>query len=207
MNRERALKCLHEELGAWPQPSTLRAEVPEIPGWRWEVRAAKATLERRDAAGFVEIITDTDWAANKHHFNDARRWSEGEERMESVGRNGNDGDHYDDPHEALTFGPTKGRAGGLKFDADKPRMELLIQGMPRALEAVGQVLTFGAQKYEAHSWQLVEDNHNRYWAAKSRHELARAKGEERDPETGLLHLAHEACNALFLLELALMEGD
>lgn len=119
-----------------------------------------------------------------------------------------DGAHLpDDPIEMQTFGPLKGRAAGLKFDADKPRMELLIQGMPRALEAVGVVLTFGAQKYEAHSWQHVEDNHNRYWAAKTRHELARAKGEERDPETGLLHLAHEACNALFLLELALMEME
>jgi len=95
--------------------------------------------------------------------------------------------------------------GGLKFDADKPRMELLIQGMPRALEEVGRVLTFGAQKYAAHSWKHVEDNQNRYWAAKVRHELARAKGEQHDPETGLLHLAHEACNALFLLELALLE--
>lgn len=114
-----------------------------------------------------------------------------------------------DAHEALTFGPLepKGRAGGLKFDGDKPRMELLIQGMPRALEAIGAVLTFGAAKYEAHSWQYVEDNHNRYWAAKTRHELARAKGEQRDPETGMLHLAHEACNALFLLELALMEME
>lgn len=101
----------------------------------------------------------------------------------------------------------KVRTAGLKFDADKPRMELLIQGMPRALEAVGAVLTFGAQKYEAHSWQHVEDNHNRYWAAKTRHELARAKGEQRDPETGLLHLAHEATNALFLLELAILEGE
>ena len=104
-----------------------------------------------------------------------------------------------------TFGPIKGRTAGLKFDADKPRMELLIQGMPRALEAVGAVLTFGAQKYAAHSWKHVEDNQNRYWAAKVRHELARAKGEQHDPETGLLHLSHEACNTLFLLELALME--
>ena len=119
-------------------------------------------------------------------------------------------------HEGIEFfegSPTsapstlKGRAAGLKFDADKPRMELLIQGMPRALEAVGAVLTFGAQQYEAHSWQYVEDNHNRYWAAKTRHELARAKGEQRDPETGMLHLAHEATNALFLLELAILEGE
>jgi hypothetical protein len=116
---------------------------------------------------------------------------------------------HEDDHEAPTLQRTagKGRGAGLKFDADKPRMELLIQGMPRALEAVGQVLTFGAQKYAAHSWQHVEDNHNRYWAAKIRHELARAKGETHDPETGLLHLAHEACNALFLLELAMREDE
>lgn len=91
----------------------------------------------------------------------------------------------------------------MKFDGDKPRTELLIQGMPHALEAVAEVLTFGAKKYAAHSWQHVEDNENRYWGAKVRHELARAKGETVDPETGLLHLAHEACNTLFLLELAI----
>src|SRR5690625_5602535 len=88
------------------------------------------------------------------------------------------GGPLDDPIEMQTFGPLKVRAGGLKFDADKPRMELLIQGMPRALEEVGRVLTFGAQKYAAHSWKHVEDNQNRYWAAKGRHELARAKGEQ-----------------------------
>ena len=108
-------------------------------------------------------------------------------------------------HDPVTRPAHYQSAAGLKFDADKPRMELLIQGMPRALEAVGAVLTYGAQKYEAHGWKHVEDNQNRYWAAKTRHELARAKGEQRDPETGLLHLAHEATNALFLLELALME--
>lgn len=68
MNRIEALKRLHDELGEWPKPSTLRAEVPEIPGWRWDVRAASATLERRDPSGFTEVITKTDWAANHYHF-------------------------------------------------------------------------------------------------------------------------------------------
>ena len=89
-----------------------------------------------------------------------------------------------DKWERVDMGARSNEAlkGGLKFDADKPRMELLIQGMPRALEEVGRVLTFGAQKYAAHSWKHVEDNQNRYWAAKTRHELARAKGEQHDPE-------------------------
>lgn len=103
--------------------------------------------------------------------------------------------------------PQRGLAGGLKFDAEKPRMDLLIDGMPRALQAVGDVLTFGAKKYAAHSWRDVEDNHTRYHAAQIRHQLAGARGEIHDPETGLRHLAHEACNALFRLELALIDAE
>lgn len=98
------------------------------------------------------------------------------------------------------------RGTGMKYDGEKPRAELLIQGMPRALEAVAEVLTYGANKYAAHSWKHVEDNENRYWGAKVRHEFARAQGETVDPETGLLHLAHEACNTLFLLELAIQNN-
>lgn len=96
---------------------------------------------------------------------------------------------------------------GMKYDNGKPRMELLIDGMPRALLAVGDVLTVGAEKYAAHNWLLVEDAHNRYHAAQIRHQLLRATGKESDEETGLLHLAHEATNALFRLELALREME
>lgn len=115
-----------------------------------------------------------------------------EQRIERIGQNGNEGLRY---------------GAGLKFDHGKARIELLIQGMPRALESVAQVLTFGAEKYAAHSWLHVEDNTNRYWGAKLRHEIARAKGEASDQESGLLHLAHEACNCLFLLEIALRERE
>lgn len=95
---------------------------------------------------------------------------------------------------------------GMKYDGDKPRMDLLVDGCPNALEAVAQVLTFGAQKYAAHSWHTVPEGDTRYKAALLRHLTAHAKGEQLDGESGLHHLAHAACDALFILELALRKA-
>lgn len=97
--------------------------------------------------------------------------------------------------------------GGMKFDGDKPRMDLLVSGCPNALEAIAGVLTFGAKKYAAHSWQTVPNADERYLAAQLRHITAVQKGEVNDPESGLHHLAHAACNALFILELALRNDN
>src|SRR6478736_4623095 len=90
---------------------------------------------------------------------------------------------------------------GMKYDGDKPRMDLLLSGCPNALEQVAQILTFGAKKYAAHSWQTVPQGDERYLAALLRHLTAHSKGEVNDPESGMSHLAHAACNALFILEL------
>lgn len=90
---------------------------------------------------------------------------------------------------------------GMKYDGGKPRMDLLLSGCPNALEQVSQILTFGAQKYAAHSWQTVPQCEDRYLAALLRHLTAHGKGEINDPESGMSHLAHAACNALFILEL------
>lgn len=95
---------------------------------------------------------------------------------------------------------------GRKDDAGKPRMDLILD-MPLALEAIGRVLTFGADKYAPGGWQHVEDADSRYKSAGLRHELALARGEVVDPETGEHHLAHEVCCLLFRLELALRETD
>lgn len=92
-------------------------------------------------------------------------------------------------------------AGGMKYDGDKPRMDLLLSGCPNALEQISSILTFGAQKYAAHSWQTVPQGDERYLAALLRHLTAHGKGEINDPESGMSHLAHAACNALFILEL------
>jgi hypothetical protein len=93
------------------------------------------------------------------------------------------------------------RGRGMKFDGDKARAELLLQGMPRTLEGVSEILTFGARKYAAHSWQHVEDGINRYEAAAMRHKLARMKGEEFDRESGQRHILHELCSLMFVAEL------
>lgn len=87
-----------------------------------------------------------------------------------------------------------------KADAGKLRPELLFEGTPRALMLVSAVLSYGAQKYEAHSWKGVAAD--RYVAAKFRHMLEELAGlGAEDDESGLLHDAHEICNALFLLEM------
>lgn len=92
-------------------------------------------------------------------------------------------------------------AGGMKFDGGKPRMDLLLDGCPNALLRIGDVLTFGAEKYAAHSWQTVPQAPARYKAALLRHLTAHAMGEANDLESGLPHLSHAACCLLFMLEL------
>ena len=85
---------------------------------------------------------------------------------------------------------------GIKHDAEKPRMDLLPF---EALEAVAQVLTFGAVKYSVDGWKRVYDGERRCVAALLRHLCAHDRGEARDAESGLLHAAHMATNALFIL--------
>ncbi len=96
---------------------------------------------------------------------------------------------------------------GVKHDVEKPRLDLLVAGMPHALEEVAKVLTFGARKYAAHNWRVVPEAPDRYLAAGMRHELAHARGERADPETGFHHLAHKLCCDLFRLELVLRGGQ
>lgn len=91
----------------------------------------------------------------------------------------------------------------FKADGGKSNPLLLFQGLPYALVAVNRVLDYGAQKYEAHSWKRVAVE--RYDAAARRHQRARDLGELTDDESGLLHLAHEATNILFQLEMKCRE--
>lgn len=84
---------------------------------------------------------------------------------------------------------------GSKDDQEKNRLDLIE---PEFIEGVGKVLTFGANKYEPNNWQKVEDAEDRYYAAALRHLIAWRKGEKTDPESGLSHLDHVACNIMFL---------
>jgi len=82
----------------------------------------------------------------------------------------------------------------MKFDGEKPRMDLLDA---QALEGLAAVLTFGAKKYAAHNWRKGISN-SRLIAALLRHLFAIARGEETDPESGLPHIDHVGCCWMFL---------
>ena len=73
---------------------------------------------------------------------------------------------------------------------------------PDAFASISDVLTYGAQKYDAENWHLVDDP-RRYFDAMLRHINARMLGEKDDPESGLPHLAHAGCCLVFLLALEL----
>lgn len=87
----------------------------------------------------------------------------------------------------------------FKADAGKLRAGLVFEGLPRSLLMVAAVLSYGAQKYEAHSWKKVDSE--RYRDARFRHMLDSLAGlGDNDSESGLLHDAHELTNVMFCLE-------
>lgn len=84
----------------------------------------------------------------------------------------------------------------LKFDDGKLPLHLLST---EAMNQTAAVLAFGAQKYAEHNWRkgFVW---SRPLSAAMRHITAFNDGENKDPESGLSHLAHAACCIMFLLE-------
>lgn len=89
----------------------------------------------------------------------------------------------------------------MKKDKGKAPMDLLPW---TALNSVAEVLGFGKDKYCERGWYNLcntEEDFKRYEAAMLRHYAAHKRGEKFDEESGYMHLAHLACNALFLLEL------
>lgn len=99
----------------------------------------------------------------------------------------------------------KQSTGAFKLDAGKPGIyQGLIKRFPRALWGIAEISTFGKEKYGTwEGWESVDDGFNRYKDGEFRHELLAAMGEEVDPDSEKLHLAHAAWNALATYELYL----
>lgn len=97
----------------------------------------------------------------------------------------------------------KKSSGGVKFDQDKPRMDLLDS---YALIQLARVLTAGAKKYFAHNWRNGISI-SRLVAAAQRHLTAFNSGETFDPETGLQHAAHLMCCAMFIIWTVVFRPD
>ena len=84
-----------------------------------------------------------------------------------------------------------------KADAGKPRPTLVPVSLIQAVTAIRE---YGCAKYhDPDNWKRVEPQ--RYRDALFRHWLAYLSGEEMDPESGLPHLWHVACNVAFLIEM------
>lgn len=92
---------------------------------------------------------------------------------------------------------------GIKHDQEKPDMSLLSAS---ALFRIAEVMTYGKKKYSAHNWRggLA---FSRLLSACLRHIVAYVGGEDKDPETGLSHLAHASCCLMMLLEFETTRPD
>lgn len=86
---------------------------------------------------------------------------------------------------------------GLKYDTNKPPLELLCKGW---LEGTANVLGFGAKKYARHNWTKGIE-YSRLMGAALRHLMAFNSGEDTDSESGLSHLYHASCCLMFLSEM------
>jgi len=95
--------------------------------------------------------------------------------------------------------------GGVKFDGDKVRMDLLPGD---ALFAIAKIMTYGVKKYGERNWERGMAWHRPFGAC-MRHMWAWWQGQgptnesfifgELDEETGYSHLWHAGCCIIFLI--------
>ncbi len=83
---------------------------------------------------------------------------------------------------------------GVKYDGDRARFDLID---PLFMDGLAKVLTFGAEKYEDWNWAKGMKWHRPFRAALN-HLWKWWLGQEIDPDSGLHHLDHAACNIMFL---------
>ena len=103
-------------------------------------------------------------------------------------------------HKTVVVAPSKPDAKtperALRYNVGKLRVDLVPTS---AVEGLAKVLGFGAEKYGPDNWKKGLP-----WmectASMERHLLQFKRGEDFDPESGLLHLEHLITNAAFLIE-------
>lgn len=98
--------------------------------------------------------------------------------------------------ELAVYAPKNEQGTGVKHDQDKPEMALLSS---IALLETAKVMTFGKLKYSANNWR-GGFAWTRPLSAALRHIFAYLGGQDKDPETGISHLAHAICCLMFVLE-------
>lgn len=91
----------------------------------------------------------------------------------------------------------------------KVRMDLVMQDMPRAIEALARVMTWALDEkgYKESDWLQVPDAINKYSGGMHRHDNKEKRGQEFDEESGLEHAIHTAWNAMARVELILRKKE
>jgi hypothetical protein len=111
-----------------------------------------------------------------------------------------------EPKSQELVNSTTGKGGGLRFNKNKLRYDLVH---PLAHEDMVKVLTHGANKYTVYGpdGEILNNGSNNWqkgltWtsviASLKRHIAAIERGEDYDQDSGLLHISHAACNVHFL---------
>ena len=81
----------------------------------------------------------------------------------------------------------------LRYNTDKLKWSLVHF---KSLEPMVKVLEFGAKKYSADNWKKGLDK-KEILESMMRHLTALMDGEACDPESGISHIGHIQCNAMF----------
>jgi len=76
----------------------------------------------------------------------------------------------------------------------------------KALEPLVRVLMFGAKKYDDHNWKKGL-KYTETLESMQRHMNSFADGVDKDEESGIEHVGHIMCNAMFLSYMYLFRKD
>jgi len=84
----------------------------------------------------------------------------------------------------------------MKKNEGKPKLSLIYKSF---MDEIAKVREYGVEKYgNKEDWRTTDSE--LHYDACLRHIFAYIDGEEIDKESGLSHLAHAACNLMFLIE-------
>jgi hypothetical protein len=95
-------------------------------------------------------------------------------------------------------------SGSRKNDRKDGKVMMELLPWPE-LEEIAKVYTAGANKYGPNNWQELPDGYQRYKGAMLRHLTEMEKGNDIDEETGCLHAAQVAWNAMAMLHFKMKE--